>query len=234
MSFYVLKDVDWAWDVKPKALEFKYHAIPPTGESLAQSVVGLYCIQHGGQNFRLRFRDSETLGDFKTIEEAETAAQADYSARIMSAIEPAGVGVETQPPSTHLTGFREIDERAKEAGPVLILVDGRIIEATYDRDACEWSASHWGIGFGNDPTHWMPLPSMPAKTAATHVNGGAYRRVSRAEWDRLGGAANEFCDWHEGIGYVVYNDQARSEYRAKVASPSPQPRAALTKEATHD
>jgi len=72
--------------VEVKPLEFKYHAIPPTGESLAQSVVGLYCIQHGWQNFRLRFRDSETLGDFKSADEAIAAAQADYTARIMSAL----------------------------------------------------------------------------------------------------------------------------------------------------
>ena len=34
------------------------------------------------------------------IEAAKSAAFADYSARIMSAIEPAGVGVETPPPSS--------------------------------------------------------------------------------------------------------------------------------------
>ena len=44
-----------------------------------------------------------TLGKgYDTLEAAKSAAFADYSARIMSVIEPAGVGVETPPPSTHV------------------------------------------------------------------------------------------------------------------------------------
>lgn len=60
-----------------------------------------------------------------------------------------------------------------------------------------------------------------------HVNGGAYRRISVEEWRKLGGDDNKFCDWHEGIGYVVYDEQAREQYRAKMEalSPSPQTRA---------
>jgi hypothetical protein len=42
------------------------------------------------------------VGGFDTLEAAKSAAFADYSARIMSAIEPAGVGVETASPSAHL------------------------------------------------------------------------------------------------------------------------------------
>ena len=43
-----------------------------------------------------------------------------------------------------------------------------------------------------------------------HVNGGAYRSISVEEWRDLGGDDNRFCDWHEGIGYVVYDDIALS------------------------
>ncbi len=54
-----------------------------------------------------------------------------------------------------------------------------------------------------------------------HVNGGAYRKISVEEWRELGGDDNKFCDWHEGIGYVVYDAQALEQYRAKLASRSP-------------
>ncbi len=147
-----------------------------------------------------------SIPPFDNLEAAKSAAQADYTARIMSALDAPQVK-ETAALTTHEVGLREIDESAKEAGPVLIRIDGHLIEATYDKDACEWSAGQWGLGFGDDPTHWMPLPSVIAEPVTTHVNGGAYRRVSRTEWDRLGGAANKFCDWHEGIGYVVYGAQ---------------------------
>lgn len=53
-----------------------------------------YCV-YAGENM---------VGTFDTLEAAKSAAFADYSARIMSAIEPAGVGVETPPPSTHVVG----------------------------------------------------------------------------------------------------------------------------------
>lgn len=49
-----------------------------------------------------------------------------------------------------------------------------------------------------------------------HVNGGAFRMISVEEWRELGGDDNKFCDWHEGIGYVVYDEQAREQYRAKM------------------
>lgn len=48
------------------------------------------------------------------------------------------------------------------------------------------------------------------------VNSGAYRVVSVEEWRALGGNSNDICDWHEGIGYVVYDDLARDQYRAKM------------------
>lgn len=60
-----------------------------------------------------------------------------------------------------------------------------------------------------------------------HVNGGAFRIVSVEEWRALGGDDNKFCDWHEGVGYVVYDKQAEEQYRAKLEA-----RAALTAKQT--
>ncbi|WP_267550303.1 hypothetical protein [Rhizobium rhizogenes] len=51
-----------------------------------------------------------------------------------------------------------------------------------------------------------------------HVNGGAYRVVSVDEWKSLGGDSNKLCDWHEGIGYVIYDDLALEQFRAKIAA----------------
>ena len=48
-----------------------------------------------------------------------------------------------------------------------------------------------------------------------HINSGAFRRLSRQEWENLGGDDNHECDWHEGLGYVIYDDQARQEYLTK-------------------
>lgn len=49
----------------------------------------------------------------------------------------------------------------------------------------------------------------------SHVNGGPYRRISRPEWLALGGDDNKLCDWHEGIGYVIYDEIARAQFLAK-------------------
>jgi hypothetical protein len=54
-----------------------------------------------------------------------------------------------------------------------------------------------------------------------HVNGGAYRKISVEEWRALGGDDNKFCDWHEGIGYVVYDDLALQQYLAKTGAKPP-------------
>lgn len=55
------------------------------------------------------------------------------------------------------------------------------------------------------------------EAASHHVNGGAYRKVSQAEWEALGGDKNSLCDWHEGVGYVVYDAAARDQYAAKTS-----------------
>ncbi len=54
--------------------------------------------------------------------------------------------------------------------------------------------------------------------SSSHVNGGAYRIISVDEWRSLGGDENKLCDWHEGIGYVIYDDIAKEQYRAKLAA----------------
>jgi hypothetical protein len=53
---------------------------------------------------------------------------------------------------------------------------------------------------------------------AQHINGGAFRQVSIDEWRELGGDGNPICDWHEGIGYVVYDDIAKERHIARHGS----------------
>ena len=70
------------------------------------------------------------------------------------------------------------------------------------------------IGHSTDETRCLPCPGRVPQ----HVNGGAYRKISAEEWKLLGGDDNKLCDWHEGIGYVVYDDLALEQFRAKLAS----------------
>lgn len=72
--------------VKVKALEWREEPIPPTGEALAYSCVGLYCIPLGSARLPLKFRDKVVLGVFDKLEAAKAAAQQDYETRIRSAI----------------------------------------------------------------------------------------------------------------------------------------------------
>lgn len=77
------------WRPKVKALDWTEQAIPPAGECLAYSPVGLYCIPLGGRAFCVRFRDKgEGDGPYPTLDAAKAAAQADYERRILSALEP--------------------------------------------------------------------------------------------------------------------------------------------------
>jgi hypothetical protein len=75
--------------VAVKPLEWRYAPVPPCGEWLAPSAVGLYCVPLGRAGYTLRFRDREEVGDFHTLDEAKAAAQADYETRIRSALLPA-------------------------------------------------------------------------------------------------------------------------------------------------
>ncbi|NTG61797.1 hypothetical protein G6L45_16065 [Agrobacterium rhizogenes] len=67
----------------------------------------------------------------------------------------------------------------------------------------------------------LPVQETQSDTTINHVNGGAYRKISVEEWRELGGDGNKFCDWHEGIGYVIYDEQAREQYLLKMESHYP-------------
>lgn len=69
-----------------KPLEWREEPVPPTGEALAYSSVGLYCIPLGSARLPLKFRDKVILGVFDTLEAAKATAQQDYETRIKSAI----------------------------------------------------------------------------------------------------------------------------------------------------
>lgn len=62
------------------------------------------------------------------------------------------------------------------------------------------------------------VPSATPTPPAQQVNSGAFRIVSLEEWNIAGGNQNPECDWHEGIGYVIYDDVARDEHRQKIAA----------------
>lgn len=81
-----------------------------SGNCEAKTALGEYVLQFEGLGFDaswmlyLPHNDYSTGVCYDTLDAAKSAAFADYSARIMSAIEPAGVGVETPPPQTHVAG----------------------------------------------------------------------------------------------------------------------------------
>lgn len=74
-------------EVAVKALGwYEDHSVPPTGECLAPSPVGRYCIPLGRKHYTLRFRDSIEIGTYPTLEAAKAAAQADFDKRIRSTL----------------------------------------------------------------------------------------------------------------------------------------------------
>lgn len=100
--------------VKPKALEWRTFC-SRSGNCEAKTALGEYVLQFEGLGFDASWKlylpheDYSTGVCYNTLEAAKSAAFADYSARIMSVIEPAGVGVETPPPSTHVTPAADSD-----------------------------------------------------------------------------------------------------------------------------
>ncbi|WP_320196263.1 hypothetical protein RMR10_004445 [Agrobacterium rosae] len=91
-----------------------------------------------------------------------------------------------------------------------------IIERANGADLDEWTM---GVLPSDDTREALfAIRASKPKIDSHHVNGGAFRVVSLDEWRALGGDGNQFCDWHEGIGYVVYDAQAREQYEAKLAS----------------
>lgn len=88
--------------VSVKPLEWRNEPIPPSGETLALSCVGLYCIPHSGDRFYLKFRDTKTIGDYSTLDKAKAAAQADYETRVLSALNTSSEPVNETPKSEHV------------------------------------------------------------------------------------------------------------------------------------
>lgn len=62
--------------------------------------------------------------------------------------------------------------------------------------------------------------TVEKQVASNHVNSGPFRQITVDEWLGLGSDLNPLCDWHEGIGYVIYDDIAKEQYLAKVATPT--------------
>jgi hypothetical protein len=150
------------------------------------------------------------IGNFDVLDEAKAAAQSDYEQRIMSAVEG------------HLS-ISELFEAAARAG------DAAVYEAmrskTFDPSIPDNVAEFVGnaIRAAVTITGLPNAGNAPQTPSCNHVNGGAYRGVSVEEWRDLGGDDNKVCDWHEGIGYVVYDEQAREQYRVKMEALTPTP-----------
>jgi hypothetical protein len=198
--------------VKVKELEWG-ERVHGTWHAFAAVAYSAFQDMGNGKYFvRLAFPAEDFLGPFDTLEAAKSAAQADYSTRIMSAIEPAGVktvkqqdiedlhklaemvgatfkphepagvGVETPPPSTHVAGCQDISTAPANTD---VLVWWPTVKLDDDGDPTEevvggcWLISekqggYWiepecmnaiGDHMGDDhtyadkPSHWMPLPA---------------------------------------------------------------------------
>ena len=150
-----------------KALEWRDEPIPPSGETLASSVVGLYCIPHSGDRFYLRFRDIMTLGDYSTLDKAKSAAQSDYEARIRSAL-----SAQVQ----DVAGWQSIETAPRDGTRVIGADQLYVIGDIYwqrDENETETGKPGWINGMRDryekdyvfNPTHWMHLPPVPAAPA---------------------------------------------------------------------
>lgn len=73
------------------------------------------------------------------------------------------------------------------------------------------------IGGNGEPVDEPEPIAAPAEALpSSHVNRGAWRAITSEEWRDLGGKSNPLCDWHEGIGYVVYDAEALERFHASV------------------
>lgn len=52
----------------------------------------------------------------------------------------------------------------------------------------------------------------PERSTQMDDYSGAWRPVSKAEWDQLK-ARGEKVSWAEGVGLIVYDDQALAEFK---------------------
>ena len=193
--------------VKVKALTWDHHdGNYPTWRAYGHSFEFEAVIDKGRArmygDFPLRINGNMSKEKFDTLEAAKAAAQADYEARILSAIEPA--------PSQRAQALEEaaraaeaMDEiydskvgsyaaaaiRAISSQPVAdgwlpiesapnnkaILVhydDGNIELINADDNEYSWIAYTVKEDFCTKPTHWRPLPASPG-ASTTHPTGGS-------------------------------------------------------------
>lgn len=202
---------DWPSEISRgiKTLEWKLNSETQT---FSDVFFGRYYVERNPTDrwcWGLSFHGEQGVGLYPAdnFEAAKAAAQTDYEERIMSAVEYLSIS--------------EILEAAARAG------DAAVYEAmrskTFDPSIPDNVAEFVGnaIRAALTITGVPNVKNAPQNPSCNHVNGGAYRRVSVEEWRELGGDDNKFCDWHEGIGYVVYDDQAREQYRAKMEAAAP-------------
>lgn len=166
--------------VKVEELKWRELPIPPSGESLASSSVGLYCIPHGGDRFYLKFRDTAVLGDFSTLGKAKAAAQQDYKTRILSAL------VNAQADAAVVERWQPIDTAPRDGTPVDLWgvnhlhprkTGRRATDVTWGR-VRDWLGNErddWQHGQGDDfePTHWCPVPAAPLSSLRPAEVGSA-------------------------------------------------------------
>jgi hypothetical protein len=127
-------------------------------DKLARSVLGYYWIADASRKY-LYFGAGKGLGVFDTVEEAKAAAQADYEARIRSAL-----SAQVQ----DVAGWQPIETAPKDGSEILALWKRSQIQSNgygvvWFEDG-SWREFDYEC-LVSDPTHWMPLPSVPAAPA---------------------------------------------------------------------
>ncbi len=136
--------------VAVKALEWSDE---DNGDFIAQSIVGWYHIGLPHLTWNLMTPNGD-VPSFNTLKEAKAAAQADYEARVSSAL-----SAQVQ----DVAGWQPIDTAPKDGTQILAFEIGGYFN-------CWWHDNGYGEQYWMDeadsepnPTHWMPLPAAPAK-----------------------------------------------------------------------
>ena len=147
--------------------------------------------------------------EYPSLEAAKSAAFEDYSARIMSAIEQAGVGVETPPPSTHVRAPYDLRLKVGKA---------------LDRLVCDDSTPEQVDKFIETFREFgLIISEACSKPLLDQWREGAFETTA----DEAAQAALD--QQAEGLDAA-----AIIEAWLTAATPPPQTRAAVPKEATHD
>lgn len=139
--------------VAVKALEWSDE---DNGDFIAQSIVGWYHIGLPHLTWNLMTPNGD-VPSFNTLKEAKAAAQADYEARVSSAL-----SAQVQ----DVAGWQDISTLEPKDG-MIVMGWGEYRE----RDGFSPAFMRWydSVGGWNVnampfyPTHWMPLPAAPAK-----------------------------------------------------------------------